>query len=243
MKTRFIVLLSIVLIVLGCAHGNGPPPEPLVGMWHRVESGDTIQSVANRYGAPASVIREINDLTETGTINGRAELFVPKKGGEPPGTGASPTGSVNTNAVSPGAQPAVATNAPAPSGKCSGDDCLMWPTDGKIASPFGDRSGGHHDGLDIAGKAGSEIKAAAKGKVLYSGDEIKGYGNLVIISHERGVITVYAHNDKNLVKDGDSVKRGQPIAKMGDSGNATSTHLHFEVRVNEQPQDPLDYLP
>ncbi|MDD5310094.1 MAG: M23 family metallopeptidase, partial [Deltaproteobacteria bacterium] len=78
---------------------------------------------------------------------------------------------------------------------------------------------------------------------LYSGDKLKGYGNLVIIRHAGGVITVYAHNDVNEVKEGDKVTRGQEVARMGASGNATTAHLHFEVRMSEQAMDPLLYLP
>ncbi len=87
------------------------------------------------------------------------------------------------------------------------------------------------------------MRCAADGKVLYSGDEIEGYGNLVIVRHTGDIITVYARNDKNLVREGDAVKRGEKVAHVGSSGSTKGVYLHFEVRVKEQPKNPLLYLP
>jgi murein DD-endopeptidase MepM/ murein hydrolase activator NlpD len=122
------------------------------------------------------------------------------------------------------------------------DECLSWPLDGEVSSGFGSRDGKQHDGIDIVAAKGAPVRAAAAGKVLYSGDEIKGYGNLVIIRHQGGIITVYAHADENLVAEGDDVERGQVVARVGRTGSATTDHLHFEVRVDERPRDPLQYL-
>ncbi|MBW2277742.1 MAG: M23 family metallopeptidase, partial [Deltaproteobacteria bacterium] len=202
--------------------------------WHRVEEGDTARSIAERYGADPEGLAEVNDLPTDGEITRRDEVFVPKKGGAAPGTGAPPP------------EPLGSTEAPqaaAVSGcEGSGRLCLAWPLDGEVSSGFGERGGKPHDGIDIPASRGAPVKAAADGVVLYSGDEIKGYGNLVIIRHEGGVITVYAHGDKNLVSEGDEIEKGQQVALVGDSGTASTTHLHFEVRVDEQPRDPLGYL-
>jgi len=228
-----ILLLALAGALVACATKPVPPLE-LLGTWHQVEEGDTARSVAERYGADPEVLAELNDLPLEGEITRRDEVFVPKQGGAAPGTGAPPP------------EPLSAATAPSPAsdGGCGKGDrpCLAWPLDGEVSSGFGERGGKPHDGIDIPAERGTPVEAAADGVVLYSGDEIKGYGNLVIIRHSGGIITVYAHGDKNLVSEGDEVKAGQQVAQVGDSGTATTTHLHFEVRVDEQPRDPLDYL-
>ncbi|MEW5762431.1 MAG: peptidoglycan DD-metalloendopeptidase family protein [Bacillota bacterium] len=118
---------------------------------------------------------------------------------------------------------------------------LAWPARGYISSRFGSRSGGFHTGIDIAGAYGSPIGAAEAGRVVYAGWS-GGYGRMVEISHGGGVTTVYAHLSSIAVGVGDEVGRGQVVGYMGRSGNATGTHLHFEVRVNGYPRDPLRYL-
>ena len=120
---------------------------------------------------------------------------------------------------------------------------FIWPVDGVLTSKFGIRGGRRHDGIDIGAPEGTEIKAAADGTVLYSGDQQTGYGNLIIIKHAQDMITVYAHNQKNLVKESDQVKRGQAIGKVGRTGRATGPHLHFEIRKRTQPRNPLFFLP
>ncbi|HEY0839187.1 MAG TPA: M23 family metallopeptidase, partial [Vulgatibacter sp.] len=119
---------------------------------------------------------------------------------------------------------------------------LQWPVQGVLYSRFGARGATRHDGIDIAAPEGSTIVAAADGEVIHSGTQ-RGYGNLVIVRHEGGLITIYAHNRENLVRDGAQVKRGQPIAKVGRTGRATGPHCHFEVRQGTTPLDPLDFLP
>lgn len=120
---------------------------------------------------------------------------------------------------------------------------LSWPVEGTVKSDFGKRGNGNHDGIDIFAKKGSSVVAAGSGEVVYSG-KLNGYGNLIIVRHKHEYFTVYAHNEKNLVKKGKKVKRGETeIAKVGSTGNATGPHLHFEVRHRETPQDPLKYLP
>jgi len=97
-------------------------------------------------------------------------------------------------------------------------------------------------GIDIAGKAGAPVKAAADGTVVYSGNGLIGYGELVIVKHSPGFLSAYGHNQKRLVQEGDKVKAGQTIAEMGSSG-ASKDELHFEIRKNGKPSNPLDYLP
>lgn len=119
---------------------------------------------------------------------------------------------------------------------------LIWPVDGVVVSLFGSRDGQRHDGVDIGAPEGTAIWAAAAGKVIFAGEQ-PGYGRIVILSHEDELVTVYAHNAANLVEDGDVVNQGDPIAQVGTSGGQSSPVLHFEVRVDKKPVNPLSKLP
>jgi murein DD-endopeptidase MepM/ murein hydrolase activator NlpD len=120
---------------------------------------------------------------------------------------------------------------------------LEWPVNGPLASPFGRRDGKPHDGIDLAVKEGTRVQAACAGMVAYAGEKLRGYGRLIILAHDGGLATVYAHNSQLLVKEGDAVVRGQEIARSGATGHVTAPHLHFEVRRDNRPEDPLKYLP
>lgn len=124
----------------------------------------------------------------------------------------------------------------------AGDGLFLWPVAGTINSGFGRRGVGFHDGIDIAAPEGTPIRAIADGEVLYS-DRLRGYGNIVIVRHASGFVSVYAHNQVNLVQEGESVSRGEVIALVGSTGRVTGPHLHFEIRKDNRPQDPLRHLP
>lgn len=120
---------------------------------------------------------------------------------------------------------------------------FVWPVKGQIISSFGEKRGERvHRGIDISAPQGTDIYAAESGQVIFSG-KISGYGKVIVIEHPSGFITVYAHNSKNDVNAGDWVKRGDKIGEVGDTGRASVPHLHFEIRVNNTPIDPLKYLP
>jgi murein DD-endopeptidase MepM/ murein hydrolase activator NlpD len=119
---------------------------------------------------------------------------------------------------------------------------LIWPVHGPITSPFGPRWGGFHPGIDIGVPTGTPIEAAAAGTVIYCGWE-SGYGNLVVIDHHNGLATAYAHQSRIAVSCNQDVSQGQVIGYVGCTGFCTGPHLHFEVRVNGSPVDPLGYLP
>lgn len=119
---------------------------------------------------------------------------------------------------------------------------FAWPVSAPISSHFGPRWGRHHNGIDLAANHGDEIRASRAGDVWLAG-EVEGYGLTVVIGHDDGSRTLYAHASALLVEAGDRVEQGQPIARVGDTGNSTGPHLHFEIIVNDRPVDPLDYLP
>lgn len=119
---------------------------------------------------------------------------------------------------------------------------FQWPARGVLFSSFGGSRGHRHEGIDIAAPAGSKIRAAGDGVVLFSGT-LAGYGNCVVLWHGDGIATLYAGNEMNLVSRGDPVKTGAVIARIGTGGDAASPHVHFEVRHGSRPRDPLAYLP
>ncbi|MBI4640412.1 MAG: peptidoglycan DD-metalloendopeptidase family protein [Candidatus Tectomicrobia bacterium] len=119
---------------------------------------------------------------------------------------------------------------------------FIWPLQSEISSQFGRRGRRRHTGIDLLAEKGTSIRAAADGQVIFSGSN-RGYGNIVMIRHFGGFVTVYAHNKANLVKVGQYISQGKVIAKVGDTGNATSPHLHFEVRKYDTPLNPVFFLP
>ena len=118
---------------------------------------------------------------------------------------------------------------------------LDWPLRGVLYARFGKKGREPHDGIDLAVPMGTPVKTAQEGEVLYAGEQ-RGYGLIVIIRHSERLITLYAHNRDLRVKSGQKVRRGQVIATVGESGKTSGPQLHFEVRVDGKPMDPLDYL-
>ncbi|MGD0919167.1 MAG: LysM peptidoglycan-binding domain-containing M23 family metallopeptidase, partial [Thermodesulfobacteriota bacterium] len=116
---------------------------------------------------------------------------------------------------------------------------FVWAVEGKIVDSFQESEDRRHQGIDIASPLGTPIKASYAGRVVYSNNTIKGYGNLIILRHSEEFVTVYAHNQTNLVEEGAWVEKGQIIGKVGQTGRATGPHLHFEIRKNNKAVDPL----
>lgn len=123
-----------------------------------------------------------------------------------------------------------------------GEGFSRWPITGRLTSGFGPRGGSSHDGIDIAAPKGTPVSAVADGEVIFS-NALHGYGNIVLIRHRNGLVSVYAHNQRNLVREGERVRRGTVIAEVGQTGRASGPHLHFEVRKDNQARNPLRYLP
>lgn len=129
------------------------------------------------------------------------------------------------------------------SGSVADTGRLRWPVAGKVISSFGPRPDGtHNDGVNLAAPMGTDVHAAETGVVAYAGDELKGYGNLVLVRHDNGWVTAYAHADEILVKRGDRIKRGQVIAKAGRTGQVDQPQVHFELRQGQKPVDPTPFM-
>lgn len=137
----------------------------------------------------------------------------------------------------------IAVNRDTATASGDGERRFRWPAKGRIISDFGSKPGGaRNDGINLALPEGTEIKSVEDGTVIYSGNELKGYGSLVLVRHDDGWVSAYAHNSELLVKRGDTVQRGQTVAKAGSTGSVTQPQLHFELRRGNKPVDPMLYL-
>ena len=215
---------------------------------YRVRSGDTLYSIATRHGMTVSSLSKINNISPPYTIHRGQVLKISSWADEQTAaavsTKATGTGSVATDRQAEINQRKNVKNPTAFNGKANVPKSQMgkrfaWPVSGKVVSPFGNGN----DGINIAGKAGTAIQAADGGTVAYAGNELKGYGNLILLKHKDGWITAYAHNRKLLVKKGATVKKGQKIAEMGDTGGVKTPQLHFEIRYKAKVVNPNQYLP
>jgi len=204
------------------------------GIYYTVKKGDTLYSISISYGVSLKEITMINHIKDPSGIKEGQVIFIP---------GAKEKKEVPVREekveISKPRKPDVEKHKKEERDSIS----IIWPVAGTVTSEFGIRDGFPHDGIDISAPEGTPIKAVYDGKVIYSGDELKGYGNLIIIKHDKDYATVYAHNKVNYVKEGDRVKKGQVIGEVGKTGNATSPHLHFEIRWRAKPINPRLLLP
>ena len=212
---------------------RGSVPESYV-----VRSGDTLYSIAFRYGLDQRQLASWNNLRNPNQINAGQRLVLRAPGGSR--TGATSSASTSTRpATSSAGSTAAATRPPAPPPAARPD--WLWPTRGEIVSRFGQR-GVLSSGIGIAGTLGQDVVAAAPGRVVYSGTGLPDYGHLVIIEHNDTWLSAYGHNRSVLVSQGQTVARGQKIAEMGP-GPGGAPRLHFEIRRNGDPLDPVPLLP
>lgn len=214
--------------------------------YYTVKPGDTLIRIGLETGQSWKDIARWNNLGNANLIEiGQVLRVTPTAPGpavlDGPGVVARP---IVTTAVTPTtastARPAPAPSA-APSPAAGGDDdvSFIWPSSGTLVAGFDEA---RNKGYDISGKAGDPVLAAADGRVVYSGSGLRGYGNLIILKHNNTFLTAYAHNQTLLVKEDQSVRRGQKIAEMGNT-DADRVKLHFEIRRQGKPVDPSRYLP
>jgi len=209
--------------------------ESPAGAWHVVAPGETLAEIAARAGVPAEDILELNGLSGPEQVTAGRLLFVLAGPPRPPEANSAASGNAATESGTP---PLAVASMSVPSGAP-----FRWPLQRpEIGSPFGTRDGHPHEGIDLPAPAGTPVYAAGDGQVVYAGDAIRGYGNLLVVQHTGDLMTVYAHNSALLVRAGDRVTAGQRVALVGQSGRATGPHLHFEVRQGQIPRDPLPFL-
>lgn len=266
-------LLLVAGILAGCAQTNEAPVESRGGFgsgtqtvnpatlpgaenagkpgYYTVKPGDTLIRIGLEHGQSWKDIARWSQLANPDIIEvGQVVRVMPP--GQAPGEATKPVASVATpvvqgtalppagssSASAPAATPAPAATAGAQDGDARGLG-FIWPASGTVIAGFNEST---NKGVGIAGKAGDPVVAAADGKVVYAGAGLRGYGHLIILKHNNTYLTAYAHNQKLLVKEDQNVKKGQKIAEMGDT-DADRVKLHFEVRRQGKPVDPIRYLP
>ncbi|WP_239365378.1 peptidoglycan DD-metalloendopeptidase family protein [Snodgrassella communis] len=220
---------------------------------HTVQRGDTVFNISKRYQITQDNLRSWNNIIDNNIKLGQILRVKPAGYVAPAGsknTTTTVTTPVNTSSVTtttsttttttPSSSTTVSTSKTVSTGGVRSVSGIEWqrPTAGSILQSYG----GSSKGIDYGGSAGQSVVAAASGKVVYAGNGLRGYGNLIIVQHNQTYLTAYGNNQSILVKEGQQVKRGQQIATMGNT-DAKRTQLHFELRENGQPQDPSRFLP
>lgn len=246
---------------------SAPVSKPLVGAVtapsiHVVNRGDTLVGVARRNHISAGELAIANGLQPGSKLRIGMKLTVPGKAAAAIAPVAQPVAAqaiwappaTKVAALTDPQQKArlaqataieePAAEAPVKAAEATGAlPTFRWPVRGKVITSYGAKTNGKaNDGINLAVPEGTPVKAAEDGVVAYSGNELKGYGNLVLVRHSNGYVTAYAHASELLVKRGDTIKRGQVIAKSGQSGEVGSPQLHFEIRKGSTPVDPLQFL-
>lgn len=204
------------------------------GKIYTVKAGDSLSKIARANGVDEATLIRLNKISNPNRLE-IGQVLRLSDGAEPVATGTKPITSSK-----PEARPLEAETPAQPPSRASDAGVISWgwPAKGNVVQNFTTAS----KGIDIAGNAGDPVEAAANGKVVYSGNGLRGYGNLVILDHGNGFVTAYAHNRALSVKKDQEVKKGTKIAEMGQT-DSTTVKLHFEVRRQGTPVDPLQYLP
>jgi murein DD-endopeptidase MepM/ murein hydrolase activator NlpD len=242
------------------AQDDAVPAPKLSGGAHTVASGETLFSLGRKYGVSPFAIADLNGLPHATALRLGQNVKIP-------GGAQKTMASNDVQEQSPAPllkKPAKAQDSIAQSDEPAAEEIpvpqkmaaaappanadpslpgFRWPVRGKVISPYGVKSSGlRNEGVNIAVPEGTSVRAAESGVVAYAGNELKGYGNLVLVRHEGGWVTAYAHAKELFVKRGDTVKRGDVIAKAGQTGSVSSPQLHFEVRKGAAAMDPMKFL-
>lgn len=207
-----IAALLLLGLVTACSGGNG--------FYHRVERGQTAYRIARTYDIDTHALLEENNIDDPRTLQPGQMLWIP-------------------GAKGPRDVPSL--EFPETSSRLAGKRLVM-PLVGTISSGFGRRNGRMHEGVDILAPGGTPVRAAGYGVVIYAGRRMRGYGNAIVLDHGDDVTTLYGHLRRIRVKSGDAVAPGSVIGTVGETGNATTTHLHFELRLGGTVVDPEKYL-
>ena len=234
-RIRFLFIILVILLH-ACSHLT-PLPHPsrkTKGVYHTVKKGETLWRICTTYKADLQEVAEINNIKNTSQIKAGDKIFIP--------------GAAKSLRVLPPSQVKKKPKKTYPAKKKEQKikhhaGIFHWPLKGTIITGFGIVQGMKHDGINIKTPAGTTIKASAGGKVVFA-STLEGYGKTIILQHKDSYATVYANNQSNLVKNGNWVKQGHPIAKVGTSSKKSKVpYLHFQIRRYNRPRNPLFYLP
>ncbi len=257
MPNCFCVKLILSLISLWLIVACAP-----TGIYHTVQPGQTLYRIARTYEINETKLARINHISDPTRVKVGQKLYIPGQtqlrkvpvtvatsmqststrvsASQPVSAKTAPRSKTTTVKQSTAKMPAKATSSP--KGKPV-KGLFVWPVKGKVVNKFGSDSKSTFKGIEIAVPKGTAIVAAAPGKVIYSGNAIRGYGNLVILEHSNSYFTVYGYNQKNLAKLDSYVGKGDKIALSGTPGNGQSARLHFEIRHGKVAVNPIFYLP
>jgi murein DD-endopeptidase MepM/ murein hydrolase activator NlpD len=219
-----VCLLGLLLTACGARERR------VTGVYHQVRPDQTLFRIAKTYGVDVGELSRVNRIADPADIQAGDRLFIPgaRRVLEVPSYRPEETAMLERQL--PARETAAARLQ------------FTWPVKGKIIARFGGKNELKNNGIAIAAPQGTPIRAAERGKVIYSGADLRDYGNLIVVDHEGGFATVYAHNQVNLVKRGERVGKGQVIAKLGMTGIAETPYVHFEIRQNAKAKDPLAFL-
>jgi murein DD-endopeptidase MepM/ murein hydrolase activator NlpD len=225
---------------------------------HTVVPGETMIGIAKRYNVALKDLAKANRVEPYAQVKMGDRLVIPGRPAstKSPALAAKPAPAPTQSKAAAAPEKKVASIEPQhtaravsptadveDTAKTSGPPSFRWPVRGRIIAGFGPKPNGQqNDGINLSVPEGTPIKAAEDGVVAYAGNELKGYGNLVLVRHPNGFVTAYAHASELLVKRGDTIKRGQIIAKAGQTGTVSSPQVHFEIRKGSSPVDPTQYL-
>jgi murein DD-endopeptidase MepM/ murein hydrolase activator NlpD len=231
--TGKVALLSISflfpLFFSSCATFRSSPSRHTgPGIYHTVQRGENLFRIGKAYDMTYQELARVNRIEDPSQLRVGERIFIP--------------GAMRQLPVEIITPSTVFLKRTIPSEPRDGSrPAIMWPVTGTVTSGFGARGESFHDGIDISVPEGAPIRAVESGEVIYS-DQLRGYGNMIIIRHAGGIVSVYAHNRSNKVAEGRTVARGEAIAEVGSTGRVTAPHLHFEIRRDNVAEDPLLYL-
>jgi lipoprotein NlpD len=226
-------LLSIALLFplffSSCAiFRSSPSRHTGPGIYHTVQRGENLFRIGKAYDMTYQELARINRIEDPNQLRVGERIFIP--------------GAMRQLPVEIITPSTVSLKRTIPSEPRDGSrPAILWPVSGTVTSGFGARGESFHDGIDISVPEGTPVHAVEGGEVIYS-DQLRGYGNMIIIRHAEGIVSVYAHNRSNKVAEGRTVAKGETIAEVGSTGRATAPHLHFEIRRDNVAEDPLLYL-
>jgi len=218
---KLLYLLLALIFLSGCATVSYTPSDlgksAHLANYHEVRRGETLWCISRMYDVNLRDIVRSNRIPDASKIEVGQLILIPKKAKE---------------------------TKPVSFSSLDKSESFIWPVKGRVISYFGStKDMAKNKGIDIKARKESSVRASRSGKVNFISDNLKGYGKTIILDHPGGYQTVYAHNSINLVKENQAVKQGDVIAKVGESGRAKGSALHFEVRKNHNPQNPFYYLP
>lgn len=231
-RTAAIFCLTLTLLLAGCSGSQSSGSGSGSGAVYTVKRGDTLYRISRITGTSVKDLASMNNISAPYTIEVGQKLKI---------NGKSSSAKKSTSSKGKTAKVTPSYAVPQSSWPPVGQRCWLWPASGKVVMPYSTSEGGNK-GIDIAAARGTPVYASGAGKVVYVGNQLRGYGNLIMLKHGEDYITAYAHNDTMLVNNGQNVKAGQKIATMGSTGT-DSVKLHFQIRYKATAIDPQRYLP